>query len=58
VTANRELADFRTEMTSELTKKILEEAGASREAKPLGIRPWRATEHPDWTTPRKKQRTS
>jgi hypothetical protein len=58
VTANKDLADFRTEMTSERTRKILEEARASRQARPLGIRPWRATEHPDWTTPRKKQRTS
>lgn len=58
VTANKDLADFRTAMTSERTRKILEEARASRQARPLGIRPWRATEHPDWTTPRKKQRTS
>ncbi|RKU44204.1 hypothetical protein DL546_002138 [Coniochaeta pulveracea] len=57
-TANKNLADFRTEMTSETTQKILDDARASRQARPLGIRPWRATEHPDWTTPRKKQRTS
>jgi hypothetical protein len=55
VTAKKEVADFKAEMTSETSQKIFEETRASRQARPLGIRPWRATEHPDWTTPKKKK---
>lgn len=53
---NNELNDFKAAMTSEESKSVFEKANESRQANPKGIRPWRATEHPDWTTPRTPRR--
>ncbi|OIW34102.1 hypothetical protein CONLIGDRAFT_569981 [Coniochaeta ligniaria NRRL 30616] len=53
--AHKEIADIRAALTSEESKKLLDEANASRLAKPKGIRPWRATDDPNWTTPRKRK---
>ena len=36
--------------TDEQSKKVLEQAKKSRAEKPHGIKPWRATQHPDWLT--------
>jgi hypothetical protein len=38
-------------MTKEETKKLFDEANASEKAKSKGIRSWRATDDPNWTTP-------
>ncbi|KAI0015427.1 hypothetical protein F4780DRAFT_763986 [Xylariomycetidae sp. FL0641] len=46
--ANNELKDFATLYTNEQSKKVLEQARKSREANPMGIRPWRAKDHPNW----------
>ena len=51
VDANQEIEGVKAGLTSEETTTILGEARASRQAKPKGITPWRATDHPDWTTP-------
>lgn len=45
-----ELNDFKAAMTSEESKKVFEKANESRQVNPKGIRTWRATEDPEWTT--------
>ncbi|KAG4440440.1 hypothetical protein IFR05_004084 [Cadophora sp. M221] len=47
-TANQEVQEFRRLMTAEDTKEVLEQAKTSRAENPKGIKPWRATEHPEW----------
>ncbi|KAI2638302.1 hypothetical protein GGS21DRAFT_510620 [Xylaria nigripes] len=46
--AGTEIQDFTVLFTSEESKKVLEQARQSREANPLGIKPWRYKDHPDW----------
>jgi len=53
--ARKEVSEFETAVTSAESKKLFDDADASREAKPKGIRPWRATDDPNWTTLRKKK---
>lgn len=53
--ARSEIADVRTALTSEDSKKLFDEANTSRQAKPKGIRPWRAGDDPTWTTPTKRK---
>ncbi|ORY68566.1 uncharacterized protein BCR38DRAFT_423640 [Pseudomassariella vexata] len=43
-----ELRDFKTLYTNEESKRVLEQARKSREAQPKNIKPWRASDHPDW----------
>ena len=49
-TANKEVLDFKTLMSDEETKKVLEQARKSRAANPNNVKPWRAMDHPDWLT--------
>jgi hypothetical protein len=48
--AKEEVQRFRELMTDAQSKKFLEQAKKSRADKPQGIKPWRATQHPDWLT--------
>jgi hypothetical protein len=48
----KEIADFKKAYTSEKTKSILQRGAESRKANPLGIKPWNASDDPNWTTPR------
>ncbi|KAL5319782.1 hypothetical protein ACEPPN_012839 [Leptodophora sp. 'Broadleaf-Isolate-01'] len=47
-TANQEVQEFRRLMTAEDSKEVLEQAKKSRAENPKGIKPWMATEHPEW----------
>ncbi|KAH7321765.1 hypothetical protein BKA65DRAFT_464130 [Rhexocercosporidium sp. MPI-PUGE-AT-0058] len=47
-TANQEVQQFRRVMTAEESREVMEQARKSRAENPKGIKPWRATEHPDW----------
>ncbi|KAH7393431.1 hypothetical protein BKA64DRAFT_87637 [Cadophora sp. MPI-SDFR-AT-0126] len=47
-TANQEVQEFRRLMTSEDSKKVMEQARKSRAENPKGIKPWKASDHPDW----------
>lgn len=53
--AHKEISDVRTALTSEESTKLFDEVNASQQANPKGIRPWRATDDPNWTTPRKRK---
>lgn len=46
-----EVGDFKDKMAEDGTKEILEYAEKSRSDNPKGIRPWRASDDPDWFTP-------
>jgi hypothetical protein len=51
VKSNNQLDEFRKLYTSEESRKIFEYARKSRDADPKGIKPWRASDHPDWCFP-------
>ena len=50
-TAFNEVGEFKNKMAEDETKEILEYADKSRNENPQGIRPWRASDDPDWFTP-------
>ncbi|KAK3374893.1 hypothetical protein B0H63DRAFT_259586 [Podospora didyma] len=52
---NLEIANFRAAITSEEIKKIFQRAADSRQANPKGIKPWRATEDPEWTANKRRK---
>ncbi|KAH8879849.1 hypothetical protein GQ53DRAFT_21988 [Thozetella sp. PMI_491] len=43
-----QLADFKECITSEKSQKVFRYASESRRANPKNIKPWRATDDPDW----------
>ncbi|KAK4447042.1 hypothetical protein QBC34DRAFT_142443 [Podospora aff. communis PSN243] len=47
----KEIEDFKKAYTSEKTKGAFQRGTESRKANPQGIKPWRASDDPDWTTP-------
>ncbi|RDL34987.1 Uncharacterized protein BP5553_06918 [Venustampulla echinocandica] len=49
-TATQEVQQFRKLMAQEETGKVLEHARKSRSENPNDIKPWKATDHPDWLT--------
>ncbi|KAB5557884.1 hypothetical protein GE09DRAFT_92087 [Coniochaeta sp. 2T2.1] len=51
---SKEISEAKAALTSGESKKMLEEADGSRKTDPKGIRPWRATDYPNWTTPATK----
>ncbi|KAK3334016.1 hypothetical protein B0T19DRAFT_144249 [Cercophora scortea] len=51
----KEITSFREAMLSEETKKVFQKANDSRRANPKGIAPWRARDHPDWTSPKRRK---
>lgn len=53
--ARKEITDFKSVLTSEESKKLFDDANVSRQAKPKGLRPWRASDDPNWTTIRKRR---
>ncbi|KAF4848642.1 hypothetical protein CGCSCA4_v004846 [Colletotrichum siamense] len=48
--ARKEVQDFQDLRKSEEMTKIMNHASQRRREEPKGVKPWRATEHPDWTT--------
>ncbi|KAJ0387450.1 hypothetical protein COL922a_002272 [Colletotrichum nupharicola] len=48
--ARKEVQDFQDLRKSEQMTKIMNHASQRRREEPNGVKPWRATEHPDWTT--------
>ncbi len=46
--AGGQIKDFSTLYNSEESKKVLNRAKKSHDANPMGIKPWRAKDHPDW----------
>ena len=47
---SKDISEAKAALTSEESKKMLEQADGSRTTDPKGIRPWRATDYPKWTT--------
>ncbi|KAM7200230.1 hypothetical protein V8F33_003948 [Rhypophila sp. PSN 637] len=52
----KEVQDFKEALTGEETNKILRHVAASRRAKPAGIKPWRYSDDPEWTTVKRVKR--
>ncbi|KAM7199059.1 hypothetical protein V8F20_005877 [Naviculisporaceae sp. PSN 640] len=50
----KEVQDFKQALTSEESTKIFKHAAASRRARPGGIKPWRYSDDPEWTTLKKR----
>ncbi|OLN85501.1 hypothetical protein CCHL11_08093 [Colletotrichum chlorophyti] len=48
-TAKKEVQDFQDHRKTDAIAKIMEHAEKRRKEEPDGIKPWRATDHPDWT---------
>lgn len=46
----KEISQFKEEYTSDKTKSIIHKGAESRKANPQGIKPWRATDDPNWAT--------
>ncbi|XXH04343.1 Translation initiation factor 3 subunit c [Hypoxylon texense] len=46
--AGGQIKDFSALYNSEESKKVLNQAKRSRDANPMGIKPWRAKDHPNW----------
>ncbi|KAK0099865.1 hypothetical protein ONS95_013307 [Cadophora gregata] len=46
--AIQEVQEFRRLVTSDDSKKVMEQARKSRAENPKGIKPWKASDHPDW----------
>jgi hypothetical protein len=47
--AQEAITRFKDTYTSEESEAIFKKASDSRRANSLGIRPWRASDDPDWT---------
>ncbi|KAK0623638.1 hypothetical protein B0T14DRAFT_426052, partial [Immersiella caudata] len=47
----KEIEDFKKAYTGEKTKGAFQRGTESRKANPQGIKPWRASDDPGWTTP-------
>ncbi|TLS30521.1 hypothetical protein PpBr36_03675 [Pyricularia pennisetigena] len=45
----KDVKDFKDSMTSRETSKIISRAVQSRQKNPLGIKPWRPKDDPNWT---------
>ncbi|TLD31673.1 hypothetical protein PspLS_02024 [Pyricularia sp. CBS 133598] len=45
----KDVKDFKDSMTSRETSKIISRAAQSRQKNPLGIKPWRPKDDPNWT---------
>ncbi len=50
VGAVKEVKEFRDLFTGDEAKTIMDHASASRKKQPTGIKPWRASQEPDWAT--------
>lgn len=50
----KEVQDFKQALMSEESTKIFKHVAASRRAKPAGIKPWRYSDDPEWTTLKKR----
>lgn len=48
--AYSEIKEYKQRATNEETAKVLEHAKQSRKDNPMGIKPWRARDDPDWLT--------
>ncbi|KAK0723032.1 hypothetical protein B0T26DRAFT_245907 [Lasiosphaeria miniovina] len=53
---DKEIASFKTAISSDETKKLIQKANKSRQANPKGLKPWRPRDDPQWTTT-KRQKT-
>lgn len=51
-TAHKDVSEFRQQITSEESKKVLQYAEQSRSRDPKGIKPWRASDDPEWAVPK------
>lgn len=51
----KEIRQFKDAIRSTETEKVFSMANESRRANPMGIKPWRARDDPEWTT-RKRRR--
>ncbi|KAK3340066.1 hypothetical protein B0H65DRAFT_550566 [Neurospora tetraspora] len=51
----KEIRQFKDTIRSSETEKVFNMANESRRANPMGIKPWRARDDPEWTT-RKRRR--
>lgn len=45
----KDVKDFKESMTSRETTKVITRAAQSRQKNPLGIKPWRPKDDPNWT---------
>ena len=52
----KEIQDFKEALTSEESRKVFNHAAASKRAKPHGIKPWRYSDDPEWTTVKRVKR--
>lgn len=52
----KEVQDFKEALTGEESNKIFKHVTASRRAKPAGIKPWRYSDDPEWTTLKRVKR--
>ncbi|GKT51631.1 uncharacterized protein ColSpa_11812 [Colletotrichum spaethianum] len=48
--AKKEVQDFQDFRKSDEITKIMDHAAKRRKEEPNGIKAWRTTDHPDWTT--------
>lgn len=55
-TTRKEIQDFKDALAAEESKKVFAHAAASKRAKPQGIKPWRYSDDPEWTTVKRVKR--
>lgn len=56
VNTRKDIQDFKEALTSDESKKVFNHAAASKRAKPHGIKPWRYSDDPEWTTVKRVKR--
>ena len=52
----KEIQDFKEALASEEYRKVFAHVQASRGANPQGIKPWRYSDDPEWTTVKRVKR--
>ncbi|KAK0637225.1 hypothetical protein B0T17DRAFT_613843 [Bombardia bombarda] len=50
-----EIDRFRQAMNTEETQAVIKRANDSRRLNPVGIKPWRARDDPEWTAPKRRK---
>ncbi|KAK3505317.1 hypothetical protein B0T13DRAFT_485948 [Neurospora crassa] len=51
----KEIRQFKDTMLSSESEKVFNMANESRRANPMGIKPWRARDDPEWTTRKRRK---
>lgn len=51
----KEIRQFKDAMLSSESEKVFNMANESRRANPMGIKPWRARDDPEWTTRKRRK---